>query len=819
MSFPLVTLRSALTALMGAVICCSQTTSDPVSKVPSAALAPAPSGPYVIPLQSQSIASADLNGDGLPDLVISASMGITNSTITILLATTGGEFVPAAGSPIIVGYDHESLALADFNGDGNLDIASLGQIDLAIFLGDGKGGFTQSPTSPISIPAFGILAAGDWMAVGDLNGDGKADLVIGNVESTGDVLVLLGDGTGNFVPAPGSPTPTGWPTHWVTIGDFNMDGHPDLAVSYEGGNQVDVLLGDGTGRFSVDPKGPFPTGQDPIWMGSGDFNGDGHLDLAVVNWFVGTVTILLGDGNGGFTAEPEIPVPTSGLVLSWIVVGDIDGDGNLDLAMPGGSETSNGLFILLGDGKGGFHSAASGILNGLGDGPVALADFNGDGRLDAATANYNAGTLSVSLGAASASSTIMLSGAANTSIGTPVTITAGVNTSGFRAPIGTITVEDGTIVVGTSELTNAGATFRTTFSTAGAHSLVATYSGDAHTTGSGSSAFVVNVAKDSQTISFPAVANHVYGDAPFSVAASSSSGLPVTLAVVSGPATIAGNLVTLTGPGEVALQASQPGDATYLPAPSVQQQFQVAASPLRIGAVVNAASYSSGPLAPDSFGVVFGADLATLATVSSGNLPTTLGGAAVQMSDTSGNTGNALLYFASPTQVNFIVPANLSAGKGMLTLQKQTGPSVNAAIAIAVVSPGLFSADASGAGVAAGGAVRVSADGTQTQLPISSCTGTPLVCTVVPIDLGSATDAVYLSLYGTGIRGRSSLASVTATIGGVAVSVRYAGAQLEFPGLDQLNLQLDPSLRGKGLVPIALSTDGVAANAVIVAIQ
>jgi uncharacterized protein (TIGR03437 family) len=293
--------------------------------------------------------------------------------------------------------------------------------------------------------------------------------------------------------------------------------------------------------------------------------------------------------------------------------------------------------------------------------------------------------------------------------------------------------------------------------------------------------------------------------------------LPVTVTVISGPATISGNVLTLTGTGIVTLQASQPGNANYLPAPSVQQQFQVTAPSLRIDAILNAASYGAGSFAPNSFAVVFGADLATLASAS--NLGTTLGGTSIQIKDAAGKTSNALLYYSSPAQMNFILPANLSLGMGTMTVQTQTGVSAATAISIAAVSPGLFSADASGTGVAAGGALRVSGDGTQTPLPISSCGGQPLACTAIPIDLGTDTDTVYLSLYGTGIRGRNALTAVTATIGGLATDIQYAGAQPAYPGLDQVNLQLNPALRGRGSVPIALTVDGIIANVVTVAIQ
>jgi uncharacterized protein (TIGR03437 family) len=94
-----------------------------------------------------------------------------------------------------------------------------------------------------------------------------------------------------------------------------------------------------------------------------------------------------------------------------------------------------------------------------------------------------------------------------------------------------------------------------------------------------------------------------------------------------------------------------------------------------------------------------------------------------------------------------------------------------------------------------------------------------LVCTAIPIDLGTASDTVYLSLYGTGIRGRTVPSAVTAMIGGTLVNVLYAGAQPNYPGLDQVNLQLSSQLRGRGSVPIALIVDGIAANVVTVSVR
>ena len=196
--------------------------------------------------------------------------------------------------------------------------------------------------------------------------------------------------------------------------------------------------------------------------------------------------------------------------------------------------------------------------------------------------------------------------------------------------------------------------------------------------------------------------------------------------------------------------------------------------------------------------MVFGAGLGSAAQSSEG-LTSTLGGSSIQIVDTSGKASSALPYYTSPAQMNFLMLSNLRPGMATLTVSNQSGISNTAQIMVSAVSPGIFSADATGTGVAAGSAVRVSADGTQTQLSISNCSGTPLVCKPIPIDLGGPKDTVYLSLYGTGIRGRSTLAGVSAIIGGVTCNVLYAGAQLTFQGLDQVNLQIDPSLRGRGV--------------------
>jgi uncharacterized protein (TIGR03437 family) len=154
----------------------------------------------------------------------------------------------------------------------------------------------------------------------------------------------------------------------------------------------------------------------------------------------------------------------------------------------------------------------------------------------------------------------------------------------------------------------------------------------------------------------------------------------------------------------------------------------------------------------------------------------------------------------------------MAPGAGSFTITNGLGLSFTTPIQIGTVAPGVFAADATGSGLAAAVVLRVHADGTTSNSLVANCTAAG--CTAIPIDLGIPTDQVFLSLYGTGIRGRSGLAGVTVTIGGSSAQVLYAGAQPTYPGLDQINVALSPSLAGGGDLTVATTVDGQKANAV-----
>jgi uncharacterized protein (TIGR03437 family) len=235
---------------------------------------------------------------------------------------------------------------------------------------------------------------------------------------------------------------------------------------------------------------------------------------------------------------------------------------------------------------------------------------------------------------------------------------------------------------------------------------------------------------------------------------------------------------------------------------------------------VSAASYDGARLAAESIVAAFGTGLAT-ATQSATTLPlpTNLAGTMVRIRDSTGVERQAPLFFVSPTQVNFQIPPGAATGSSMITITSGGGFVSAGTPQIAAIAPGLFTADASGKGLPAAGVLRVRAGGSQSFEPVARFDPATNKFVAVPIDLGPATDQVYLILYGTGIRFRGSLSDVTLAIGGANAPVQYAGAQGSLVGLDQINTLLPRSLIGRGEVDVVLSVGGQMANMVKIQIK
>lgn len=619
---------------------------------------------YVTGDYPEGLAIADLNGDGKADLVVVNS---NSYTVSIFIGNGDGTFVP--GTTLSTGALPTHIVVGDFNGDGKLDlaIANLVGNSVTIYLGNGNGTFGAASTLGVGLAPYGV-------ALADLNGDGKLDLVVANGSSGSTVgqtvTVLLGNGNGTF------QTPRAYPSGTnplaVVVGDLNSDGKLDLVVANAGSNNVSVLLGNGDGTFRTQVS--YAVGANPVALSLVDLNSDSKPDLAVTNSNGNSVSILLGRGDGTFAPATNF---AAGSTPQGIAVGDFDGDGKVDIAT--GNVFDNVLSILQGNGDGTFLPPRT-FATGLYPAAVAVGDLNGDGRPDLVISNYLVRSVSVLLNGTTLNSAATItaqtgtpqSALLNTPYATPLSVvvrdasnatipgavvsftappygvsgtflgatrnvqvttdasgvataptftangTAGLfslsarysaasanfaltNATATHAPFFTsATPPNGTINVPYNFTATASGIPTPTFSVlpsslptglslgtsgaiGGTPSAQGTFAG-VLTAANGlppdaTQTFAITITSLGQTISFGALGNETLGVAPFTVSATASSGLPVTFASLTGSVcTVSGVMVALVAVGTCTIRASQPGNAGYGPAPNADQSFTVTQS-------------------------------------------------------------------------------------------------------------------------------------------------------------------------------------------------------------------------------------------------
>lgn len=334
-----------------------------------------------------SIALSDFNGDSITDLAV---VGDRSTIVSVLLGDGLGGFNQSASLDLGGSQNVLTVVTGDFNGDQKTDlaVAIYASGNVVMFLGDGAGQFTSKSGAKVG--------RGPWPLVsGDFNGDGKTDLVTANNVSQ-SLSILVGRGDGTFL---GAPTfKAGVSPLSVVVGDFNNDGKADVAATNFSFNpsSISVLLNDGNGGLSAPTS--FPAGPDPTSPIAADFNADGKLDLAVTNRSAGNISVLLGDGHGNF-ASPATFSAGAG-TSAGIIAADFDGDGKQDLAVANNNSPSSvgTVSILRGNGAGGFASPVS--FNSGGANPLAVVagDFNGDGKTDLVVANGGHSTVSLLIG-------------------------------------------------------------------------------------------------------------------------------------------------------------------------------------------------------------------------------------------------------------------------------------------------------------------------------------------------------------------------------------------------------------------------------------
>lgn len=418
----------------------------------------------------------DINHDGIPDLV---TANWAYNTISVLLGNGNGTFqlptvLSVPGSP-------ESVAVGDFNGDGELDLVAPLSTNGCILLNNGDGTFQN----PLTYPTGSIPSS---IAAGDFDGDGKLDIAVANFGSN-SVSILRGNGDGTFqaqVMFPVATEPTS-----VVAADLNHDGRLDLAVStlssdagndYAGAVSVLISVGDGSFLPRVDYRADFWTTQVVVR----DLNHDGHPDLAAVNECgiypnciaggaaPGTVSIFLGNGDG--TYAPQVTYIAGARPMS-IAATDFNGDAKVDLLVDNWIQSSVSMLFGLGDGTFGPHIPVG--VPSLGQFATA-GDVNGDrtGSSDIVTD----GNIAVNVLLNNAGTKITLTSSPNPApLGTPVTLSAQVASSvtGQPQPTGPVKFVSGGTVLGTAELTGGVATFVLNDLPAGSTPIRAAYRGSA----------------------------------------------------------------------------------------------------------------------------------------------------------------------------------------------------------------------------------------------------------------------------------------------------------------------------------------------------
>ena len=760
-----------------------------------------PAGPAPV-----SMAAADLNGDGALDLVV-ANQAAAGADASLVFLTGNGDGTfngPTTLADLGTGAPVSVLA-TDLNGDGKPDVAAAlsgGAIGIVeVLFGNGDGTFQY----PASYPAG---PQPTYLAAGDLNNDGRPDLVTAN-GGNGTVSVLLANPDGTFQPQP-LPFEAAYSPNSLVLTDFNLDGNLDIVVGFgnpdcigpdSGSGTIAVLYGYGNGTFQSATLNP--AGNAPVAVAAADLNGDGRPDVVATNPSADSLTIMLATAGGGFGSPVGLPLGPGGSVAPVsVTAADFNGDGRIDLAAVGSS--SGLVYVTIGNGDGTFHApvayaAAPGanfivtadvngdghpdllvasqgppggvkgsvsVLLGNGDGtfrpavnyaagshPVRLAaaDLNRDGKIDLAVADFGTagsatdpGSLEILLGNGDGTFLPALKSAAGVN---PNLIVAG-DWNGDGKPDLAIGRQDSSAHSFIDVwLGNGDGTFQAPVSNATSGGLSDLRAADF--TGAGKLSLVVAHCC--------AVAGTGYlagnGDGTFQ-AENPFPGGPATAGLAVGdmngdgrPDLVVANMTG--GQGGIGILLNQAGAATGSGGLSA----------------ANAAWLAGGPaIAQDSIASLFGTRLA-VGTVQSNSPVANVLGTTVAVKDAAGVTRSAGLYYVSPRQVNIVVPAGTATGTATITVTAGDGTIATGAAQIAAVAPGIFQLNSSG--LAAALVAQVTPGSAQQTALVYQVGGAGNVVPL-PITLNPGGQA-YLEIFGTGLRHAQN---ISATVGGLAVPLQ-----------------------------------------------
>jgi hypothetical protein len=395
-SIPCRSTKLVLVTVLSVVFTSCQSGNANNTEAQQSLFAPASGSPISVAGGAANVVIGDVNNDKKPDLVVA---GAKNRGITVLLGRGAGQFAPTANPTTLPHPPHE-IALGDVNLDGNVDLA-VGTHDsysILLLFGDGNGGFNPAPNSTI-VMRDGNHPHTHGVVLADMNRDNKIDLITVN-STDSDVSVALGDGRGGFTRVPHSPFSVGPSPYPFAVGDVNGDGQLDIVATATAtgpfraqqlpmSRALTLLLADGKGGFSPRLL-PLRTGE-PWFAAISDINGDRKPDIVATHHDMNKLTVLLGNGSGGFVEASGSPFDFGGNVFH-AGVADVNRDGKIDVIAAAGDSVR----VMLGDGQGGFTSGPS-TRSGPGTWRIDLGDVNADGKLDVVTSNFESDSVTVLL--------------------------------------------------------------------------------------------------------------------------------------------------------------------------------------------------------------------------------------------------------------------------------------------------------------------------------------------------------------------------------------------------------------------------------------
>ncbi|CAF3884838.1 unnamed protein product [Rotaria sp. Silwood1] len=331
----------------------------------------------------------DFNNDSYPDVAV---VFYTTYQLGIFLGDGNGSFNVVLIYSTTIGSTPYALTVGDINKDGRLDVivANMGTNNVGVFLGYGNGSFASVMTF-----STGIGSMPYSVAVADFDDDGRLDIVVINI-GTKTIGILYGYGNGSFAVMVTYLTGENYVPTAVTVGDFNNDSQVDIAVVNTDANNVGIFLGYGNGSFTKQVTYSTRYGTRPYWVALGDFNNDNKIDMVTANHYDNSISIFLGHGNGSFS-DVKTYGTGDGAMPMYVTVGDFNNDNKLDVAVV--SYGTNGIVVNFGLGDGTFLGGDL-YSTGTGSEPNTLetGDFNKDGRLDIIVSNPGSDTIGLFLG-------------------------------------------------------------------------------------------------------------------------------------------------------------------------------------------------------------------------------------------------------------------------------------------------------------------------------------------------------------------------------------------------------------------------------------